>query len=58
MTKVKAKFVLVLLRSLVSNHPVVVRKERLDEKITAWRWDPYIQQMAVYKEVQKIKSLK
>lgn len=58
MAKAKAKFVLVWIRSLVSNHGYVVCRPRLDEKILTWKWDPMIQQMAVYKEDKKIKSLK
>ncbi|OQR70896.1 39S ribosomal protein L33 [Tropilaelaps mercedesae] len=58
MAKSKAKFVLVWIKSLVSGHRYVVCKPRLDEKLTEWRWDPFIQQMSVYKEEKKIKSLR
>lgn len=58
MAKAKSKFILVLLESIVSKHKVVQKRARLDDKIELWKFDPYVQQFSIYKEVKKVKSLK
>ncbi|XP_075727143.1 mitochondrial ribosomal protein L33 [Rhipicephalus microplus] len=58
MAKVKAKFILVLMESIVSKHKFVQMRARLDDKLELWKFDPYIQKYSIYKEVKKVKSLK
>lgn len=58
MAKVKAKFILVLMESIVSKHKFVQMRARLDDKLELWKFDPYIQKYSIYKEVKKVRSIK
>lgn len=58
MAKVKSKFVLVLLESIVSKHKFVQKRARVDDKLELWKFDPYVQKYSIYKEIKKVKSIK
>nr|XP_033340992.1 39S ribosomal protein L33, mitochondrial [Megalopta genalis] len=55
--KVKSKYLLVLLESVASGHKYVLRRERIADKFEGPRYDPYVGNMVLYREVKKIKSI-
>ncbi|XP_018404790.1 PREDICTED: 39S ribosomal protein L33, mitochondrial [Cyphomyrmex costatus] len=55
--KAKSKHVLVLVESVISGHRVVRVRERLADKLEFTFFDPYIQQITLYKEKKKLSSL-
>ncbi|XP_018311112.1 39S ribosomal protein L33, mitochondrial [Mycetomoellerius zeteki] len=55
--KAKSKHVLVLTESVVTGHRLVRIRERLADKLEFTFFDPYIQQVALYKEKKKLCSL-
>ncbi|XP_031629160.1 39S ribosomal protein L33, mitochondrial [Contarinia nasturtii] len=56
--KAKAKQVLVLMESAVSQHQFMQIRDRLGDKLEVIRYDPYIQQLSVYRERRKVKSIR
>ncbi|CAB3227897.1 unnamed protein product [Arctia plantaginis] len=56
--KAKSKMIMVLMESMVSGHQCTKIRERLGDKLELIRFDPYIQEMSVYKERKKIRSMK
>uniref|UniRef100_T1L2L0 Large ribosomal subunit protein bL33m n=1 Tax=Tetranychus urticae TaxID=32264 RepID=T1L2L0_TETUR len=54
----KSKFIMVCVRSLVSGHPRTAIRPRNAEKLELLRYDPKIQDMAIYVEDKKINSCK
>ncbi|EZA53128.1 hypothetical protein DMN91_005134 [Ooceraea biroi] len=55
--KAKSKEILVMVESVISGHKLVRIRDRVAEKLEFIRYDPYIQQKALYKEIKKIRSL-
>ncbi|XP_014225561.1 39S ribosomal protein L33, mitochondrial [Trichogramma pretiosum] len=55
--RVKSKDIMVLMESVASKHKVVTVRERQGDKMEFFRFDPYIQKNALYKEKKKIKSV-
>ncbi|CAB0035409.1 unnamed protein product [Trichogramma brassicae] len=49
--------IMVLMESVASKHKVITVRERLGDKMEFFRFDPYIQKNALYKEKKKIKSV-
>lgn len=58
MAKVKSKFVKVLLKSIVTNHEVILVKFRALDNLEVLRYDPWLQAPSIYREVKKISSYK
>ncbi|XP_059620395.1 large ribosomal subunit protein bL33m [Phlebotomus argentipes] len=56
--RAKSKEILVLMESVVSGHKYIQRRERLADKIEIIKFDPYIQQMCLYRERKKVVSIK
>ncbi|XP_043495989.1 39S ribosomal protein L33, mitochondrial [Polistes fuscatus] len=56
--KGKSKQLLVLVESVISGHTRHMIRERLADKIEVIKFDPYIQKMAVYKEIKKVHGIK
>ncbi|XP_015191277.1 PREDICTED: 39S ribosomal protein L33, mitochondrial [Polistes dominula] len=56
--KAKSKLLLVLTESVVSGHTRHMIRERVADKLEVIKFDPYIQKMAIYKEVKKVHGLK
>jgi ribosomal protein L33 len=55
----KGKYVVVLLESLAGTlHRHIVKRPRLGEKVEMIKFDPWVQQYVLYREVAKIKTLK
>jgi len=55
----KGKYVVVLLESLAkSGHRHIVKRPRLAEKVEMIKFDPYVQQYVLYREIEKIKTLR
>ncbi|KAI2795845.1 hypothetical protein BLOT_016403 [Blomia tropicalis] len=52
----KSKFLFVLLKSMVSGHKVIAIRPRIKEEVQMLRFDPFVEQYVVYKEVKKIKG--
>ncbi|PNF26673.1 39S ribosomal protein L33, mitochondrial, partial [Cryptotermes secundus] len=52
------RLIMVLLESAVSGHKRTWIRERLADKVEFILFDPYIRQPSVYRERQKIRSLK
>ncbi|XP_076359914.1 mitochondrial ribosomal protein L33 [Tachypleus tridentatus] len=57
MGKAKSKFIMVLMRSIVSGHHIVTTRPRLADKLEFIKYDPYIQKKSLYREVKKIRSM-
>lgn len=55
--KAKSKDILVLMESVASKHKILSVRERVGEKLEFFRFDPYIQMEALYREKKKVKSL-
>lgn len=56
--KAKSKNVLVMCESLASGHRVNLLRERNADKMEFIRYDPWINEESLYKEVKKLKSVK
>ncbi|KOC63241.1 39S ribosomal protein L33, mitochondrial [Habropoda laboriosa] len=55
--KAKSKLVLVLLESVASGHKRVRFRERLADKQEITLFDPYVQDVVLYREIKKIKGI-
>ena len=56
--KAKADVILVACKSVVSGHFRPMRRARLGDKIEFLAFDPWVQKEVIYKEVEKIKSVR
>ena len=56
--KAKADVVLVATKSVVSGHFRHMRRARLGDKVEFLAFDPWIQKEVIYREVEKIKSVR
>ena len=56
--KAKADVVLVGTKSVVSGHFRHMRRARLGDKVEFLAFDPWIQKEVIYREVEKIKSVR
>ena len=53
----KGDTTVVFLESTVSGHQILGRRHRLGEKLETMAFDPAVQQMVLFKEAKKIKTL-
>ncbi|XP_054012855.1 39S ribosomal protein L33, mitochondrial [Hylaeus anthracinus] len=55
--KAKSKSLLVLIESVASGHKYVVPRERILDKLEIVKFDPYVQDRVLYREIKKIHSI-
>jgi ribosomal protein L33 len=53
----KGNTLLVSVKSLASSHKMMILRDKMDEKIEFVRYDPIVDQVVVYREVKKIKTV-
>lgn len=53
----KSKHVSVLIESIATGHQMSVLRERKDDKLEAYRYDPLIRKKVIYVEIKKLKGV-